>query len=430
MIGSSELRIPALVTGSWLVAACASGMNPSNGAGGVAGTGGAGASAAEVGGTSAATGGALSAGGTGGTLGPPGGAANTGGSGVIVIGTGGGPVDGGACAATMLASTIPHVNLIFIVDKTGSMGATDQAVRWDPMVAGLTRFLNGVTSSAMYASLTFFPAPCGLDLTPGAGGGCVCDANEYNPDTVTQTTVPLTRILGHASTFTTLLNSTSPDGGTPTIAALQGSYVYASLIQARARLGEQTSVILITDGVPGFGCPLADGGSGVEGCEGCTGNNVNTITTLVQACHDQGIDTRVFSLGNLPALGPLANAGGWPMVTINVGDAAATTQQFVVELAKIQQPVFQCSAPVPAIAPDATPLDRNKVNVGYTSSSQTTPELLYSNPGCAATSNGAVGWQYVGDTVELCPDTCNQLKTDASPALILEFGCPRIHAAP
>jgi hypothetical protein len=339
----------------------------------------------------------------------------------------------GGCGTSQITAHLTPVNLIFIVDKSGSMGADppqsrgaqDKAIKWDPMVAAFTQFFNSVTSPAMYASFMFFPVPCSLDLTPGAGGGCVCSADEYNPATTSQAVVPLTKILGHANTFTALLNQTLPDGGTPTIAALQGSYNYASTIQAKAEPGELTSVILITDGAPGFGgCPLADGGTG--GCEGCTGNNVNTIKTLVQQYHDQGIDTRVFGVGSLPALDAFATAGGWPKVTINVGDAQATTQQFVEELGKIPVPVFACSAPVPAKAPDGTPVDRSKVNVVYTNASQTTPALLYSNPGCAGTSSGAIGWQYVGDTIQLCADTCNQLKVDATTALTMQFGCVTI----
>jgi hypothetical protein len=212
-----------------------------------------------------------------------------------------------------------------------AMGA-DPAVEWVPVTTALVSYLQGVTSPATQASLTFFPASgvCGLDLDAGANGGCICQPTEYWPgQAAVNATVPLTQVLGNSQLFADLVNATTPSGGTPTIAGLQGSYDYAYAVQV-AQPGSSTSVILITDGQPGFGAPSPDGGS--MRVDGCTGNNLATVETLVQSYRDRGIDTYVFGIGSIPSLSNVAAAGGHSLITIPVGDPTATRQQLLTQL--------------------------------------------------------------------------------------------------
>jgi hypothetical protein len=338
-----------------------------------------------------------------------------------------GGLDGG-CAGFSVPVELTPVNLIFIVDKSGSMGhpeqsaAGDRAKRWDPMVAAFNTFFNSVTSPAMKASFTFFPAPANLDVD--AGGGDVCKASEYNPDTVqanSGSTVRLTQIAGRQKTFTDLLNDNEPNGGTPTIAALQGSYTYALSVQAASPAGV-TYVVLITDGAPGFGyCPLANGcpgGVGAVGTPGCTGNDIATITALAQSYANQGIKTYVFGMGGIANLDRIATAGGNPLVTISIGDPAATTQQFLDVLNRIPKPVFSCTHPIPP----KDGLDLNKVNVFYTNSASTDQHLIPNNPSCSRGDKKS-GWYMQGNNIELCQVTCDALKADPSSSLSVQFDC-------
>jgi hypothetical protein len=335
--------------------------------------------------------------------------------------------DDGACAATSQTGHLTHVNLVILVDKSGSMGNPDEggdpAKKWNPMVTAFTTFFQNVKSPAMYASFTFFPAPCDFDPNPASSGGCVCSPTEYQPDQAQANksqTVELTPIAGHADTFISLLNNTHPTGGTPTIAALQGTYTYASTIKASAQDPEDvTSVILITDGLPAMGWYLPDGGTAAG--PGCNGNDIATIKTLVGNYQAQGIDTYVFGVGTLPALSDIATAGGHPLVTIDVGDPQATTQQFLKSLNSIPVPKFKCASTIPTTAPDQTPVDLGKVNVLYTTSTATTPQPLYYRSDCSTGDQN--GWRYSGNNIELCPNTCTALSADASVQLVMQFGC-------
>jgi hypothetical protein len=185
-------------------------------------------------------------------------------------------------------------------------------------------------------------------------------------------------------------------------------------VQAAAPSGV-TYVVLITDGAPGFGVQMADGG--VRGDPGCTGNDIATITSLTQSYAGQGIETYVFGMGGIANLDKIAAAGGHDLVTISIGDPAATTQRFIDVLNSIPKPVFDCTYPVPS----TDGLDLNKVNVYFTNNKSTDSQLLYNNPSCAQGDKS--GWYMSGNNIELCDVTCKALKADASSALNVEFGC-------
>jgi hypothetical protein len=249
----------------------------------------------------------------------------------------------------------------------------------------------------------------------------VCSGNEYNPTTMeanSGSTVPLTQIAGHTKTFTDLLTNNEPNGGTPTIAALQGSYAYAVSVQAASPPGGVTYVVLITDGAPGFGVLMPDGG--VRGDKGCTGNDIPTIESLTASYASQGIKTYVFGMGAIASLDRIATAGGTSLVTISIGDPAATTQQFLDVLNDIPTPVFSCTHAIPP----TTGLDLNKVNVFYTNNASTDQHLIPNNPSCSRGDKS--GWYMQGNNIELCQVTCDALKAEPSSALNVQFGCETI----
>ncbi len=353
------------------------------------------------GGRVSGTGGAASGGGSSPTLG---GAAGSGGR-AVFYDAGEDPgfdAGDGACTGVYAALDSPPVNLIFIADTWGS-----------PMVVAFTSFFNGVTSPDLKASLTLFPAPCDLDLD--AGGGCVCSAAEYNPATaMANAAVPLTQIVGHTAAFADLLLAMQPDGGKPTIAALEGSYTYATSVQAASPPGAVTYVVLITDGAPGFEGSTSDGG--VAKVPGCSGNDLTSIAALVQSYAIQGIQTYVFGVGTIANLDQVAIAGGTTLVTLPI-DPGARTEQLLAALNALPKPEFSCTRPIPPVSEDLS-----KMYVFFTNSSSSDRHLLYNNPDCSRADGS--GWYNWGDTIVLCPPTCDALRQDPSTSLVAQFGCP------
>jgi hypothetical protein len=255
----------------------------------------------------------------------------------------------------------------------------------------------------------------------------VCDANEYNPSTASansNASLPLTQIVGHTQTFTDFLNNNQPNGGTPTIAALQGSYNYATSVKAASPPGGVTYVVLITDGAPGFGVVLPDGG--IKGDPGCPGNAMtptpSPIVQLTQNYFNQGISTYVFGMAGVSGLNAIATAGGTSFVGINANDPASTTQDFIRVLNSIPKPVFDCNYRIENYAS----ADLDKVNVFYTNDKSGDQHLIYNNPSCGL--GDKTGW-YMDKTktppeIVLCTPTCDALKADPSSALNVQFGCP------
>jgi hypothetical protein len=337
-----------------------------------------------------------------------------------------------ACADYSEKAHLSPVNMILIVDKSGSMGAEGQvgpqdwqvvrSQRWEPLRAALLAFFGNPGTSDIYASLDFFPAP-GNYAPDGAATG-PCNPAEYQAPRLD---VPLSSLNDPAQVelFTDSINSPllQPGGGTPTIAALQGSLEYASSIAAKQTdPGAQTMVVIITDGEPGFAAP--DG----TAVEGCTGNNTTQIITLVTNYYKSSpsIRTYVFGVGiELDSMKAIAQAGGTVFKPIPVGDPTATQAKFLNELKTAQTRVFSCDYQVPQ--PDGGTLDRGLVNVEYVPQGTGAPELLYFSADCSGTKPG---WKYstAGDKVQLCDPTCNRLKADPAAQVNLRFGCKTIEA--
>jgi hypothetical protein len=213
-----------------------------------------------------------------------------------------------------------------------------------------------------------------------------------------------------------LFDNTTPLGSTPTIAALQGSYTYATSVQAEAGPGAETYVVLVTDGAPGFG--VATSGGGIITAEGCTGNNFTTIATLTQSYANQGTKTYVLAMGAVANLDLIATAGGTALV--GTGDAT----RLLAALNALPQPVFSCTQAIPPTAG----VDPNQLNGFFTNSSSSDRQLIPNNPSC--TRGDGSGWYVSGNDIVLCTPTCNQLKQDPSASLSVQFGCPTTFVAP
>ena len=157
---------------------------------------------------------------------------------------------GSSCVAVTQATGLVPVNLVFVVDKSGSMGDDpgdppayqNYDLRWVPVSEGLLAFFNDPGSTSLYASLEFFPANGGIEIA--------CDPAQYGPTSVV---LALTS-LEDTTPFIIALESTEPSGGTPTWPAVRGSLDYALALQTEDP-DSQSIVVLVTDGEPGLAAP-------------------------------------------------------------------------------------------------------------------------------------------------------------------------------
>jgi hypothetical protein len=313
-----------------------------------------------------------------------------------------------ACVSSTASAALQKVNLVFMYDRSGSMGdkdsnsSFDPNLKWIPVGTGMKAFFKDPGSNTMNASLAFFPSAG--DVTAN------CTANYAVPKVALSP--------ADSSAFVTAIDSTKPQGGTPTVPALQGALSYAKTI-AQQRPDEKTVVVLVTDGEPGF---MIDGV--FQG--GCT-NVVNDIDHVAALAADAfkgtpALPTYVIGVGpSLNNLNKIAAAGGTQAAQmVSVDDPTKTAGAFQASLDKIRGSIISCDFAMPP-APAGKTLDVDAVNVALTGASGET--ILSYSKDCA----GGTGWRYdnlaAPSRVQLCPSTCDQARRDSQGKLTVAFGC-------
>jgi hypothetical protein len=325
-----------------------------------------------------------------------------------------------ACAAVAVGAELTPLNLIFIYDKSGSMGDTadwqNAERRWNPVRDGLLAFFSQPGGEAVFASLEFFPAPGDLDRT------CMVEAYE----TPTVPLLELSTLTPETSPFLMAINATVPAGGTPTLPALLGSLNYARHIMEE-QPHSITVVILLTDGLPAFSVD----GQSVPGCTDPLENTVPNIATIAAEGLADGIPTYVIGIADDPeglsALNQIALAGGTTVASIiDDDDPAATTASIQQELGAIREHHLECTVTVPDVRTESGELvDYDDVAVVVTVDGMATG--INRDDGCAS----GMGWQYLYDPadptvpsqIELCMTTCQTVQGTAGVELTVEFPC-------
>lgn len=126
-----------------------------------------------------------------------------------------------ACVSSTTNAALQKVNLVFMYDRSGSMGDLqnsppfDPTLKWNPVGNGMKAFFSDPTSTSLNASLQFFPL--GTDVASN------CAAPYGTPK------VALTS-LSDATPFVNAIATTAPKGGTPTLPALKGAIAYAKQV--------------------------------------------------------------------------------------------------------------------------------------------------------------------------------------------------------
>ncbi|MBX3228653.1 MAG: VWA domain-containing protein [Labilithrix sp.] len=303
---------------------------------------------------------------------------------------------GSACATSSASVEAPPVHLVFMIDRSGSMGNSkhgqNEKVRWKPVVSGLKAFFADPANANVHASIAFF----------GQGGGDAvqCSAATYATPAVSMRGLP------EADAFADALDDASPGGGTPTKPALKGAIQYAQQIKASLPAGEKVAIVLATDGDP-------------NDCSS-TAENVAAEAAAVAA----SIPTYVIGVGpEATKLDTIANGGGTgDAIMIPTSDPAQVSADLRAAVGQIKAEQLGCSYALPA-PPSGQTLDVNAVNVDYTPAGGSSQTLPYS-----ADCSNPNGWHYddaaAPKEVVMCAASCATLKADVTGGkLDIVFGC-------
>jgi hypothetical protein len=326
---------------------------------------------------------------------------------------------GSACVTEVAGAELAPTNLIFMYDKSGSMGylgddpTFDPNKKWIPVGQGMKSFFSDPYSKTLRASLQFFPDG-DLPDPPGPPDE-QRDVNEVCSFDYATPKVALTSAADPK--FVTTIDSTTPAGGTPTAPALKGAITYAEQIAA-SRPGEKTAVVFVTDGEPGF----MIGGQFVPGCENMP-NTIEEASKLATGALAKQIPTYVVGVG--PALGKLnaiASAGGTTSaIMVDISDPTKTAEQIRTALNDIRKREATCDFAMPP-PPEGETLDPNAVNVVLKLADGTDSVLGYSQE-CSDPS----GWKYdnaaAPTRILLCSASCNDAKASTEGKVTIAFGC-------
>ncbi len=296
-----------------------------------------------------------------------------------------------ACASSNAGVDALPIYLVFMMDKSGSMGENDPAtlaVRWTPAVAALKSFFADASSANIHASLAFFRQK-----------NNECSVASYATPAVAM------KVLPDTTTFASALDSNSPGGGTPTLPAEQGAVQYAQSVAAGLKAGEKVAIVLVTDGDP----------------NDCNSDPTNVAAAAATVAAT--IKTYVIGVGpDAAKLDQIATGGGTaPHIQVNTTSAATTSSDLRAAIGKIKAAQLSCDYTLPP-PPTGKSIDVNAVNVNYTTGGMTT------TLGYSADCSNAGGWHYDSTTtptkIIMCPTICTTLQNDTSGGKVdIVFGC-------
>jgi hypothetical protein len=362
-----------------------------------------------------------------------------------------------ACVGEEEPAKLTRVNILFLLDKSGSMGDdpnggwNNAADRWNPVATTLRAFFEQ-PSTGLYASLSFLPADG--DITTA------CKVTSYEDTSTNSIKVKLTLLddAGRQKFLAKLCDPAItppaagcivPAGGTPTRPALQGTIDYAAIVQQNSlkdNTDSKTVIVFLTDGEPSFGyvpsgsstvnqlfscddltngCPLGPAGASGAGTCSSADAEVAKVADVIASAPPKSI--YLFGVGDLSTstMETWADASGNGAVALQgmSGTQAAATLASALKALRTTQ--ISCNIKIPTPAGGAA-IDKDKVNVRYTDGSGKVTQLTKS-VGCTSTQPS---WQYDNPNaptyIELCPSTCASLQQDPAGKVTVIFGCATI----
>lgn len=238
-------------------------------------------------------------------------------------------VEDSSCASASVASRIPPVTLLFVLDTSFSMAsAVSRSQRWEPVTVALKAFAEDTGSEGLSAAVHLFPqpGPTGVDTPVGRFS---CDPVLYSEPSWPLTDLP------DGSGMDDFLRTVTPRGPTPTVPALSGAILQAEELLA-ADSETRVAVVLVSDGEPGL-CDNSDPPNTVDGASGVVAGVADRIPTYV------------IGVGNrLENLHQIAQAGGTTeALIIDPVDPEVTRTQILDRLAESVVRWFRatCSSP-------------------------------------------------------------------------------------
>ena len=351
------------------------------------------------------------------------------------------PLPDGACALNTLKATTREVNILLVIDKSGSMTnkpagfATD---KWTAMKDALSTALVAVEKNLSFG-LELYP----LSSDPQKPIPVQCTGNCCDMPPAPGINVAVAAGTTSVPSILSALNGTAPGGGTPTAEALKRAYAYFTGGAGKSLNGEKY-VLLATDGGPNCDtgappcdsskctlnldglCPLpADAGGGnccdtqFEGPGLCLDDQQTKLQ--IQNLNGAGIKTFVVGIPGSEAyktyLDEFAVAGGEENPAAPPSYFAVSATGGVSELTTVLSSITKKLITTCELHLTSNPADFGKINVFVDGR-----EIKRDDPN---------GWVLDSSTtpatIDLKGTTCTEVETKGAESVRIVFGCKSIH---
>jgi hypothetical protein len=337
----------------------------------------------------------------------------------------------GSCAVATVQSELLPSNLLFVLDRSGSMNCnppptTDsQACESDPKRADPAKPSKWeITQNALVAAMQQLPASTHVGIS--------YFSNDDSCGVSATPSVPVASLdKTQLGALKSSLTSVTPNGGTPIVGATILAYQHLHALALDNEIVGNSFVVLLTDGQQSDQCSDP---SRCKSAEECT-----TFLTEqeVPKAAGPGADIRTFVIGApgsepaRPVLSEIALKGGTAPAGCNAmagechfdmtrqSDFAAALNG---ALTAITGKAATCELPLPSS--DKGQVDLRLVNVVYTPGDGSDARVVPQDTR-ARCDAGAEGWQYNPDStkIALCGAICNTVRTDAAARLDVVLGC-------
>ena len=296
---------------------------------------------------------------------------------------------GPACVGLSVGAEHLPLDLFIMLDRSGSMTGTP----WEEAKVALNDFFAHPTTTGISTALTFFPADADDN----------CRVEYYRLVAVELGLLPM-----QSAKLAKVLGATSPGGGTPLSAALEGA-LFTATAQKKAHPEHAVAAVIVTDGVPA----------------GCDDDLTATKLLVAAALHERQTLTFGIGIGTTPGpvLDQLAAAGGTKHA-LSVNDPSGLADK----LREAQQTAIGCEFVIPKTSPDGTAVDPKLVNLSITGKGRSA-RVIQGDPNADACNN-AEGWYFddpkTPTTIRLCPASCALVLADKAPKIEINFGCKTV----